>query len=68
MSRIGSVKRITKETDVEIRIDLDGTGEAEISTGIGFFDHMLNSFARHGLFDLTVRVTGDLEGGSSTFG
>ncbi|MBQ1400458.1 MAG: imidazoleglycerol-phosphate dehydratase HisB [Lachnospiraceae bacterium] len=61
MSRIGSVKRITKETDVEIRIDLDGTGEAEISTGIGFFDHMLNSFARHGLFDLTVRVTGDLE-------
>ena len=61
MSRIGSVKRITKETDVEIRIDLDGTGEAEISTGIGFFDHMLNSFARHGLFDLTVCVTGDLE-------
>ena len=61
MSRIGTVKRVTKETDVEIRIDLDGTGEAEISTGIGFFDHMLNSFARHGLFDLTVHVKGDLE-------
>ena len=61
MGRTGSVKRVTKETDITITIDLDGTGQAEISTGIGFFDHMLNSFARHGLFDLRVEAKGDLE-------
>lgn len=60
MSRIGECKRDTKETQIEVSIDLDGTGKADVSTGIGFFDHMLISFAKHGLFDLTVKVTGDL--------
>lgn len=59
--RCATVKRTTGETDITITIDLDGTGKAKIDTGIGFFDHMLNSFARHGLFDLTVEVKGDLE-------
>ncbi len=61
MSRMAAVSRDTKETQIHVEIDLDGTGKASIDTGIGFFDHMLNSFARHGLFDLTVKVTGDLE-------
>ncbi len=61
MGRIGSCRRKTKETEIEITIDLDGTGENEIQTGIGFFDHMLNGFARHGLFDLKVSTKGDLE-------
>lgn len=61
MGRTAEVKRETKETKIFLTLDLDGTGKAEIDTGIGFFDHMLNSFARHGLFDLTVKVTGDLE-------
>lgn len=52
---------MTKETQIRIRLDLDGSGQANIHTGIGFFDHMLNGFARHGLFDLDVEVTGDLE-------
>lgn len=60
MSRIGTVKRVTGETQIEITINLDGTGKTDIDTGIGFFDHMLNNFARHGLFDLTVKATGDL--------
>lgn len=60
MSRIASCKRTTKETDIAVTIDLDGTGKNEIHTGIGFFDHMLDGFARHGLFDLTVSVKGDL--------
>lgn len=60
MSRIGVYSRTTKETDIEITIDLDGSGDAEVDTGIGFFDHMLISFARHGLFDLKVKVKGDL--------
>jgi imidazoleglycerol-phosphate dehydratase len=55
-----SVSRRTAETDVSVSIALDGTGKAEISTGVGFLDHMLELFARHGLFDLTVKVTGDL--------
>ena len=59
--RIAEVVRNTKETKIRIRLDLDGTGKAEIRTGIGFFDHMLNGFARHGLFDLEVEVDGDLE-------
>lgn len=59
--RIGEVKRITKETQIEVSINLDGNGKTDISTGIGFFDHMLNSFARHGLFDLKVSAKGDLD-------
>ena len=59
--RIAEIRRTTGETDVYVRLDLDGSGSADISTGIGFFDHMLNAFARHGFFDLTVRVTGDLD-------
>lgn len=60
MMRSASVSRRTAETDVAVSIALDGTGKAEISTGVGFLDHMLELFARHGLFDLTVKVTGDL--------
>jgi imidazoleglycerol-phosphate dehydratase len=58
--RTGTIQRKTNETDIDIAIDLDGSGHAEISTGVGFFDHMLNHVARHGLLDLTVRATGDL--------
>lgn len=61
MERTASVKRTTKETDIEIILNLDGTGKTDVQTGIGFFDHMLDGFARHGLFDLTVRAKGDLE-------
>lgn len=61
MTRSATVARTTKETDVVVEIDLDGTGRAEIDTGVAFFDHMLDAFARHGLFDLTVRAKGDLE-------
>ncbi len=60
MGRSVSVSRKTGETDIKIKLDIDGTGKADINTGIGFFDHMLNSFARHGLFDLEVSVKGDL--------
>ena len=58
--RRATINRKTGETDITITIDLDGTGRADINTGIGFFDHMLEAFARHGLFDLEVRVDGDL--------
>lgn len=60
MARQASITRKTNETDIEITINLDGSGQAEVDTGIGFFDHMLISFAKHGLFDLTVKVKGDL--------
>lgn len=59
--RTSEIRRTTGETDIFVSIDLDGTGKADIDTGIGFFDHMLDAFARHGFFDLTVRVKGDLE-------
>jgi len=59
--RVATVIRETGETRIQITLDLDGTGQADIHTGIGFFDHMLNSFARHGMFDLEVTVEGDLE-------
>ena len=59
-NRIGSCKRKTKETAIELTINLDGQGKNQIDTGIPFFDHMLDGFARHGLFDLKVNVTGDL--------
>lgn len=61
MGRIGRVERTTKETDIAIAIDLDGAGSTDVDTGIGFFDHMLTAFGRHGLFDLSVEVKGDLE-------
>jgi imidazoleglycerol-phosphate dehydratase len=58
--RKASVKRTTKETDVEVAVDLDGTGTSSIETGIGFFDHMLDLLARHARVDLTVKAKGDL--------
>ncbi len=61
MGRCATVKRETKETQIYITIDLDGSGKYEVDTGIGFFNHMLEGFARHGLFDLSVKVIGDLE-------
>ena len=59
--RVATVIRETGETRIQITLDLDGTGQTDIHTGIGFFDHMLNNFARHGLFDLEVMAEGDLE-------
>ncbi|MBC2888895.1 imidazoleglycerol-phosphate dehydratase HisB [Gordonibacter massiliensis (ex Traore et al. 2017)] len=59
--RTAEIRRTTNETDIEISVNLDGTGAAGVETGIGFFDHMLAAFARHGLFDLKVRAQGDLE-------
>jgi len=61
MSRIATVERETTETRIKLSIDLDGTGRSSIDTGVGFFDHMLTAFAHHGLFDLDVIATGDLE-------
>ena len=61
MGRNAKVIRKTSETDIEIYFETDGTGEAKVDTGIGFFDHMLKSFARHGLFNLDVKVKGDIE-------
>jgi imidazoleglycerol-phosphate dehydratase len=59
-SRVAEVARNTKETQITVRIDLDGTGEASFATGIGFFDHMLDQVARHGLFDIRIEAQGDL--------
>ena len=58
--RTAEVRRDTKETQIQVRINLDGTGQSELSTGIGFFDHMLDQIARHGLIDLHIQATGDL--------
>ena len=60
MARAADYVRKTKETDISLHLNLDGTGSSSINTGIGFFDHMLDGFARHGLFDLKVNVAGDL--------
>jgi imidazoleglycerol-phosphate dehydratase len=60
MARTAEVVRNTKETQIEVSLDLDGTGMSDVSTGVGFFDHMLDSFARHGGIDLKVRTVGDL--------
>ena len=61
MDRTASISRTTSETDIAVTLNLDGSGRSENDTGIGFFDHMLRSFAKHGFFDLTVQVKGDLE-------
>lgn len=60
MTRTASVERTTRETDVQVTLDLDGSGEVEIATGVGFYDHMLTAFGHHALFDLSVSTTGDL--------
>jgi imidazoleglycerol-phosphate dehydratase len=59
--RVASVHRVTRETDVDLRFVVDGHGHADVHTGVRFLDHMLDSLARHGLFDLELRVTGDLD-------
>ncbi|MBF0454645.1 MAG: imidazoleglycerol-phosphate dehydratase HisB [Magnetococcales bacterium] len=59
MNRKATVSRTTKETQIEVSLVLDGTGQSEINTGIGFLDHMLDQIARHGLFDLTIKAKGD---------
>ena len=61
MSRTATVTRKTRETNITVTLDLDGSGKADLHTGIGFFDHMLDGFARHGLFDLSVTCHGDLD-------
>ena len=61
MDRYAEVTRKTGETDIVVKLDLDGSGVCDISTGVPFFDHMLNAFGRHGLFDLTVHAVGDVE-------
>lgn len=61
MSRAATVERNTKETKIRVTLELDGTGKSVIDTGIGFFDHMLDGFARHGLFDLTAKCQGDVQ-------
>ncbi|HYW07508.1 MAG TPA: imidazoleglycerol-phosphate dehydratase HisB [Longimicrobium sp.] len=60
MSRIGERERGTRETRIRVRVELDGTGKADVRTGVGFFDHMLDALARHGMFDLAVECEGDL--------
>ena len=59
MSRTATIERATKESQVKVEVDLDGTGRAQVSTGVGFFDHMLDAFARHSLVDLVVHTNGD---------
>ncbi len=59
--RVAKVKRKTKETDIQISLNIDGKGKSKISTGIGFLDHMLELFAKHGLFDLEIKAKGDLQ-------
>ena len=61
MARIAEVERYTSETSIEIQLNLDGSGITQIDTGVGFLDHMLDGFARHGLFDLSVKCDGDLQ-------
>ena len=61
MERVAGICRKTKETDISMRFSLDGTGKSDISTGIGFFDHMLEGFTRHGFFDMELAVKGDLQ-------
>ena len=66
--RTASVRRTTKETDIDISLNLDGTGQCDISTGLGFFDHMLEQIGKHGSIDLRIHVKGDLNGTADTYG
>lgn len=59
--RIAQIQRKTKETDIQVKLNLDGSGNSVINTGIGFFNHMLEGFAKHGFFDLEVQIRGDLQ-------
>ncbi len=61
MTRTANINRKTRETDISLSLNIDGTGVSEVHTGIGFFDHMLNGFSKHGFFDLILQVSGDLE-------
>jgi len=61
MGRLAKITRTTKETDISVELELDGSGVTEVATGVPFFDHMLEALGRHGLFDLTVKAVGDLE-------
>lgn len=61
MDRTAEVKRVTRETDICMKLNLDGEGKSSVDTGIGFFDHMLEGFSKHGFFDLEVKIKGDLE-------
>lgn len=61
MEREASIERNTKETQIWLKLNIDGTGRSDINTGIGFFDHMLDGFTRHGLYDLDLKVHGDLD-------
>lgn len=61
MARTANITRKTKETDINLSLTIDGTGVSEVNTGIGFFNHMLEGFSKHGFFDLTISVNGDLE-------
>lgn len=60
MKRIANIKRKTKETDINLKLNIDGSGKTQVETGIGFFNHMLDSFCKHGFFDLDLHVKGDL--------
>ena len=66
MNRTAEVTRNTNETQITVKVNLDGTGAANLSTGIGFFDHMLDQIARHGLIDLDIHAKGDLQDRKST--
>lgn len=61
MGRVAKVERATSETDIRLELELDGTGQTEVATGVPFFDHMLNALGRHAGFDLTIAATGDLD-------
>ncbi|MHB1413127.1 MAG: imidazoleglycerol-phosphate dehydratase HisB [Thermoleophilia bacterium] len=61
MSRQATIERVTSETEIDVNLTLDGVGDSKVSTGVGFFDHMLTLFAKHGLFDLKINAKGDLE-------
>ena len=61
MARTAEIRRTTKETDIALALNLDGTGSVEVETGVPFFDHMLDAFGRHGLIDLSVRAKGDID-------